>query len=167
MSYRVVVKKVAPICVLTMRFLTDAENISTHMREAFAELEAYIKESNSNFGGDCFAIYHGNTLYRDRIEVECCLSFVEPVTESERLGVRTVEGSLMASVLHVGPSEQLPDAYAALMDWIEESDYIPVSGISGVRDVFLDSEKDIPQEERQIEVLWPVRMRDLDDTQTD
>lgn len=72
----------------------------------------------------CFSIYHDGEYREEDIDVEICEAVVEKRKDSEMVSFKAIEAvETAACILHKGPYEGFPQAYAAILRFVEENGY--------------------------------------------
>jgi AraC family transcriptional regulator len=83
---------------------------------------------------------------------------IDPSTEAagkEDVRVDILPGGLAATTLHAGPYEQLPDAYAAIQEWMEEEG---MTSAAPPWESYVNDPSEYPDpKDWKTEVFWPVR----------
>lgn len=81
----------------------------------------------------------------------------EPVgIDDDGLGIKRIEGGLIASAMHTGPYDDMGPFYGQLVGWIAGQGY-EISG-PGI-EVYYSDPEETPAEETQTEVRFPVTKR--------
>lgn len=104
----------------------------------------------------CFNIYHDGEYKEENIDVEICEAVTEKKEDSETLTFILKEKiDTAACLLHKGPYEGFPKAYAALLRWVEENGF---EMIDHPRESYIDGiwNKDF-ESEWLTEIQVPVR----------
>jgi effector-binding domain-containing protein len=128
-NYDIVLKKVEPIRVASARGIIPSY---PEQGDLWNQLETYLDQQKAGRPGACLTLYHSDEL---EIDAEVCEPLSDAVPESSQVKVRTLPGvELAASVVHPGPFTSIPDAYKAIMKWIEVNGY---RCIGPVREVYL------------------------------
>lgn len=157
MSYEVRVRELPPMKAMTIRYVTNMQNISSDMGKAYRELWDYMEGKGAQAAGDCFALYHAESAEDfdpDNIDVECGFSVAELIPDGGRVKGRVAEGGLFASVTHRGSYDTLSAAYCAITKWAPENGY---ELLAGWRDYYLNDPSALPPEEWLTEVVCPVK----------
>jgi len=158
MDYEVSLKDIPPVEAMSIRFVTNMQNIAEDIPAAFHELWEHL-EKHKDKGqptGQCFALYHDAFSDPKQIDVECAFSISSLVPEGDSVKGRLVEGGQMVSTIHKGPYTSLEPAYHALLKWMEEHDY---AALPLVRELFLNDPFNVSPEEILTEVLWLVKKK--------
>lgn len=120
-EYDVVLKKVPAMVVASYRGNAPAYNQQGHLWEV---LERELQLNRITPNGACFSLYH-DTEYRDHdVDVEVCEPVAAGAVLNGKASVKELpEVESMACVIHHGPFSTLPQAYQALMEWIQTNGY--------------------------------------------
>ncbi len=104
----------------------------------------------------CFNIYHDGEYRETDVDVEICEAVTEKKTDSEMLTFKVINRvEHAACVLHKGPYEGFPNAYNAVLKWVENNGY---AIIDNPRESYIDGlwNKDSAQD-WLTEIQFPVR----------
>lgn len=72
----------------------------------------------------CFSIYHDGEYREEDVDVEICEAVVEKRQDSEMIQFKVIEEvETAACILHRGPYDGFPKAYAAVLRFVEENGY--------------------------------------------
>ena len=158
MNYEVSVKDIPFVKAMSIRFVTNKQNIATDIPAAFQELWEHLKRHKDKVQGtgECFALYHGAFFDPERIDVECAFSIDNLIPEENRVKGRVIEGGQMASTVHKGPYTELEPAYHALLKWMEEHNY---AALPLMRELYLNDPYNVLPEEILTEVLWSIQKK--------
>jgi effector-binding domain-containing protein len=151
-DYKVVVKKVAPQLVASVRGILPAYgDIGQFYGEIFPHL---AKKMIFKPAAATFLICH-DTEYKEKdVDVEVCVPIKKSIPGSDRVKVYELPGLEAACIVHNGPYEGISEAYGALMTWIESNGY-QVTGPS--RELYLTSPQDTRDPAKYVtEVQFPV-----------
>lgn len=117
-KYEVVIKKVEPITVASVRDIIPSYPEQGHLWE---KLGIAMRQKGAISKGACFTLYHAD---EPEIDAEVCEPLAQKVQASGDLQVRELPAvETMASVIHNGPFNTLTEAYTALLKWIETNGY--------------------------------------------
>lgn len=107
---------------------------------------------------NCFTIYYDEEYREADINAQICQEVTELKEDTDKLKFSILpKVELAACVLHKGPYEQLPKAYQAIVEYIEENGY---EIIGYQRESYIDGiwNKD-SQEDWLTEIQFPIRKR--------
>ncbi|MCW3489448.1 MerR family transcriptional regulator [Dethiobacter alkaliphilus] len=155
MEYNVLIKELPEVIVASMRkVIPNYEAFNTLYPEMGKQMEA--QNLTCQTPEYCFTIYHDGEYKETDIDVEICEAVTEFGEDTETMKFKRIEKvETAASVMHKGPYSTIGKAYAALMNWIEQSGY-QITGLP--RESYIDGiwNKDNP-EEWLTEVQIPVK----------
>ena len=148
-AYNVVTKKIEDMTILSVREVLPSFKMIGNQFGLFCQ---YFQANKAQIAGPSFSIYHDNEYKEKDNDVEVAFPIVGTATETDRIKLRKLTGSVMASVIHTGPYETITAAYKAIGDWVEANGY-EISG--AVREVYLTQPGD-PGKELVTEILFPI-----------
>ncbi len=126
--------------------------------KAIEKVSQVLKEKKIKLAGGAMVLLHEDpkTIDLQRALYEVCIPIYGKVKGHAEIKDKELEKAAFASITHSGPLEKLPEAYQAILKWVEENGY----RIAGpVREVYLrgigDAAGGLP--EVAVEVLLPVR----------
>ncbi len=132
-TYDVVIKKVEPMLVASVRDIIPAYPEQGHLWE---ELEKDLGQQKVTPCGPCFTLYHAD---EPEIDAEVCEPVAGLVAAGGRVRSRELAGlEAAASVIHHGPFVTIGEAYTAILKWIEANGY---RCIGPVREIYLQIPK--------------------------
>ena len=153
MTYDISVREVEPQHVLVRHVSVEEVDLGNAIGETFGEAYAFFGRNGIQPAGPPFLIYHHGPE-GGRWEADICAPCVTTdVQPPARFEYRTIEGGQVATVLHRGPYQTIANAYTALADWVKARGY-EFSG--SPREIYL-SEPDVPSDEIETVLEWPVR----------
>ncbi len=133
-DYDVVIKRVDPILVAGVRDIIPTYPQQGHLWE---KLEAYLQRQNISPSGACLTVYHAD---EPQIDAEVCEPLAKAVPASDRVKVHELPAlEMAASVVHHGPFTTIPEAYQAIIKWIDVNGY---RCIGPVREIYLQTPKE-------------------------
>ncbi|MGC6768839.1 MerR family transcriptional regulator [Enterococcus sp. LJL51] len=121
--YHVVIKSLPKVIVASMRTILPTYNaVFSYVPAMGAEMERLNCEcAEPEY---CFNVYHDHEYREENIDVEICQSVTEMGTDSELITFKELpEVETAVCVLHKGSYAGLPQAYAALVHFIEVNNY--------------------------------------------
>ena len=155
-SYEVVLKSVPAQAVIGVRQVLPGFR---HIQQLIAELRAYLRTSNLSADAAPYLAIYYDVEYRDQgVDVEAAAPLTRPAAVSPGAVVHELPGvESMACAIHQGSYERLPEAYNALMTWVETHGY-RVAGPN--RDVYLQGPDSGSSQAGQVtEVQFPVQKK--------
>ncbi len=151
LEYQVVVKKVEPLQVISVKTVISE---LADLPLLFEELAAYSARYKVMPGGPPLALFYDEEYRENDLQVEAALPVRGAVPDSERIKLRELPALESAvSVVHTGPLEKLVQAFGAALSWIEANNYL-ISGPN--REVFVKASPLNDQANFLTEVLVPV-----------
>ncbi|BAB72303.1 transcriptional regulator [Nostoc sp. PCC 7120 = FACHB-418] len=120
-NYEVVIKKVAPIQVASIRqILPDNPSIG----QLYGEISEYLAQNGVKAGDYYAGIWHDPGYKDTDIDAEAVISIEGSIKGNERIKIYELPGSeTTACLIHHGSYETLAQAYATLVSWIEANGY--------------------------------------------
>lgn len=99
------------------------------------------------------AVYHDQEFSAECSDIELIVG----VREKEKAD-RILQGGLCAMTVHHGPYSSLPDAYGAIVAWIDGSDF----RMDGAPyEIYIKTQREgLPPEQWETEIYFPVKKRD-------
>ena len=117
-DYDVVIKKVEPISVVSVRDVIPTYPEQGHLWE---ELESFLTQREIKPEGACFTIYYSDP---PDVDTEVCEPVSIPIQEDQKIKQHMLPRiEMMATVVHKGPFITIGEAYTAILKWIEANDY--------------------------------------------
>jgi effector-binding domain-containing protein len=151
-DYKVVVKKVEPQTVASMRGILPAYGeVGQFYGEIFKHL---AKKMIFKPAAATLLICYDGEFKESDVDVEICVPVKKSIPGSDKVKVYELPAIEAASIIHKGPYESISEAYGALMAWIENSG-CQVAGPS--RELYLTSPYDTDDASKYVtEVQFPV-----------
>ena len=115
MPYEFALHQVPEMTILTIRQSVDEAGFPGFLGAAFPELFTHTGSHGVIVTGHPFVIYHA--FGPDAIDAEVCVPVAGPAPEAGRITARTLPAATVVRTLHVGPYDELGQAYAALEAW--------------------------------------------------
>lgn len=136
-EYTVVIKSAEPIRVASIRAVVPTPPDQGVLWE---ELGTYLEAQRVKPVGTCLTLYHDDEHRENDWDVEVCEPITEALKETARVKVRTLPAvKQLACAVHKGPFTTIPQAYDAILKWINDNGY----HICGpCREVYLASASD-------------------------
>ena len=131
-TYEVVIKKVEPQTVASLR---EVIPVPQDVGKMFERLFTYLGQRGVRPVGPSCAIWH-DTEYREKdLDTEVVVAIADALPASNGIKTAQLPGvASMACTIHQGSYEGFPQAYAAIMGWIEANGY----RIAGpIREIYL------------------------------
>jgi effector-binding domain-containing protein len=137
---------------LTMRWQTTFDGLPRAFDETFATLKTYFMEIGETPSGPPFAMYHN--IDGQNVDVELGVPVDRPLPGRDRIQASELPGGDVVTSLVVGPYDQLPGAYAALMNWMEAQGYV---ARSAPFEQYLNDPSSVPPEQYETRISFPVQ----------
>lgn len=152
-DYDIILKSVEPIRhVISVR---DTIPAYPAVGMLFGEIMTQLAQSQTAATGYCATIWHDPEYTETNVDAEAILAVPHDITGSERLQVKDLPAmELVAAVIHQGPYTTLNQPYAAITQWLEESDY-QVCGPN--REVYLKGGAEQDNADYVTEIQFPVK----------
>ena len=150
--YRLEVRDVPEQIVGSIRGHVQVSELDPWIATAIQELFTRLAQQRIRPAGTPFAILPAPNG-KEAVEVDVALPAVREVAGSGRVEGRVVPACRALATIHRGPYEELTGAYHALAVAMEEQGIEP---IAEPREVYLTNPQEIPPEDYETEVLWPV-----------
>lgn len=154
MEHQVEVRTLEPVRVARARFVTSMAEVASDMGRGYGELWGNLERGNVKVTGDyALAVYPDPEFDPNRFTVEVAFPVGPEAVSGEGFEVAELPGGLFASLLHVGPYEDLGGAYEAILAWVPAQGY---RFAGPMRDRYLNCPKEVPPQELRTEILVPV-----------
>jgi effector-binding domain-containing protein len=140
------------LLTLTKHVRVEMPTIGSHISEAYAEAYPYLESKGVAPAGPPFVIYTEQPSAQHPFAVDICAPVGGGVDPPQGWSIEELPASEFASLLHLGPYENLGASYAVLQDWIG-AHHLVVTGPP--REVYLSPPETPPQEIRTV-VEFPV-----------
>jgi effector-binding domain-containing protein len=120
MTYEVQVNEVSPQLLAAARGHSNPRNYLSHLFELLDEVWAFLKANPQikHEGSNVF-------LYFDKddngMPVEAGVTVTAPFESDGKVVCSAIPGGTVATVVHIGPYEKLPEAHSALRDWCKDN----------------------------------------------
>lgn len=126
-NYEVTIKSVPAYKVVSLRDIIPAYN---REGDLWVRLGEFIEENKISCVGTSFAMYHDQEYKEKDVDVEVAIGVEELLPGKDGITFRETEAvPSMASLMVVGPFENIAPAFNAMAKWVEDSDYV-INGIS-------------------------------------
>ncbi|HEY5094001.1 MAG TPA: GyrI-like domain-containing protein [Candidatus Eremiobacteraceae bacterium] len=115
MAYEIATKTVAAQPTLFVRGATTIPQIAQSIGEFLSAVGGHLREHGIQPAGMPYTRYH--KIDGANIDLEAGMPIANAADGSERVIAGELPAGPVASTVHIGPYERLPDAGAALADW--------------------------------------------------
>jgi DNA-binding transcriptional MerR regulator len=152
MQYQVAVREEVPLDVVCIAARASLATIAQTIGECFGELMGYVQEHGLQMTGPPFIAYP-DPIHEEEGTIECCFPVAGAAEPQGRVKLRHLSGGPVAWTRHVGPYDQVGDAYAALDAWVADNG----RHMAGApREVYLSEPRTTAPEDLLTEVVWPL-----------
>lgn len=120
MAYDISRHEVPDQSIVSIRDCVAQSALPAFIGHAFGELFGHLQGLGVAPSGEPLVIYH--EFGPSEVDAEVCVQIAGEVVASGTITARVLPGATVVRTLHVGPYEELADAYAALNRWIGAHD---------------------------------------------
>jgi AraC family transcriptional regulator len=157
MTYSIAKKHISPQPVLVVRRRVKRTDIAATIGEALSQIFAYAQQHGVALAGLPFTRYvemgPGLVTMEPGMRVASPDARTQPPGETEVVW-DTLPGGSVATTTHTGPYENLPDAYAAIEQWIETEG---LTAAAAPWESYVTDPADYPDpKDWKTEVFWPL-----------
>jgi effector-binding domain-containing protein len=118
MHHVVSTRHVEAQAIVSIRARRPQDDLPAFLKAAFPDLLGRLRLLGVSPSGPPFVIYH--EFGADGIDAEVAVPIDKPVTATGKVESRVMPAMTVARTLHVGPYEELGEAYAAVSGWITD-----------------------------------------------
>jgi effector-binding domain-containing protein len=151
MTYNCELKEQPAQPALSIRTRAKVQDLPQVFGKAYGALMQYLGEKGEQPAGMPFAAYFNMDM--QDLDIEIGFPVAHPIAGKGEIQASEFPGGKLASVLHVGPYEQMVPAYDALTQWIKDHGYEP-TGVA--YEVYL-SAPDVPPQEIKTQIVFPLK----------
>lgn len=151
MEYEITEKQLAPQLALTHHTPVTMQTMGEGIGAAFGVLVEHAAKTGAHWAGPPFILYPEDC--EGEFEITVCMPVVPGAEGGDQVAVEEVPGGTMASTVHVGPYNEVGQAYVALQKWMTDNGRRPAGK---VREIYLNDPDAVPPEELLTEIDWPV-----------
>lgn len=108
--------QIEPQPILGVRIQANMQDLPNIMGDIFGEVFGYISQNGDQPAGMPFSRYH--SMDGESVDMECGLPVVSTVDGTDRIRSGELPGGTVATVIHKGPYEGLPQTWSAFFEWI-------------------------------------------------
>lgn len=152
MSYEITVKELKPQPILSIRTKCRVAEIGPVLKEILPEVFSYLDKRGVRPSGPPFTRYH--SYDGTQCELEAGFPVAELQSGEGNITAGELPGGAIASTVHVGPYEQLPNAHDAIDAWIHENK--KNSRGPQWESYVTDPGREPDPFKRETELLWPI-----------
>lgn len=151
MSYHCELKTQAPQPALSVRTHATAQDLPSLFGRVYGGIMQYLQELGEQPAGMPFAAYY--SLDMENLDVEVGFPVAHKVNGKGEIQASEFPGGRLASVLHLGPYDQVGPAYDALLQWIKDHG-LETTGV--VYELYY-SGPETPPQETKTEIVFPLK----------
>jgi DNA-binding transcriptional MerR regulator len=119
-TQEVVLKKVPPIVVASVRDTVPTTGIG----QLFGEIFAHLGQHTVNPAGPTMGIYYDEEFHEEAVDIEAAVPVSGPLPGGERVKCRDLPAvEEAACIFHPGTFDTLAGTYGQLMAWVEANGY--------------------------------------------
>jgi AraC family transcriptional regulator len=153
-------KKTEPRAVATMRHTGSFEDIPTVVMELISQVE----EGGYHMTWPVMAIYYSNPQEvpeQDLVwEVWVPVVYPGPIApvENDTMGFTYLDAMFVAYTYHIGPYDEMTEAYTSLLEWAERNKY---KVIGPPIELYWSDPTSVPEENLVTEIWFPVEEKKI------
>ena len=122
MSYDINQHELRAQPVISIREQLAQEQLPAFFGRAFGELYAHLGRHGTPPRGEPFVVYHA--FGPGGIDAEVCLPVPTVVPATDRITYKELPAMTVVETLHVGPYDELGQAYLVLDQWIDDHGFL-------------------------------------------
>ncbi len=151
MPYNCELKTQAPQPVLSVRTHSSAKELPALFGRVYGAIMQYLQELGEQPVGMPFAAYHDMNM--ENLDIEVGFPVTRKLNGKGEIQPSEFPGGRLASVVHVGPYDQLGAAYAALAQWVS------AQGLqsTGVAYELYYTEPETPPQDTKTKIIFPLK----------
>ena len=152
--YDICVETLAPRHLAAVKFRGTSADLPLRLPAAFAAVHEHLSRAGVAPQGAAVCIYEQLSL--SEFDVLAGFYVPEPLPGNGHVVPESTPGCQAAVCAHVGPYEELPQAYAAIQDWMRKEGWEP----AGARmwEEYSTGPETAPEHART-EIYWPLRRK--------
>jgi effector-binding domain-containing protein len=151
MKYRITTHEIEPKLILSIRERQPMDDFSAYVGRSFGALFGHLELFGVEPAGMPMVIYHD--FGPDGVDAEVCLPIAHELPISGYFQARVLPAATVAKTLHVGPYDDLGEAYDAIMAWIPKHAF-DVAG--PIQERYLNSPDEVPPAEYRTQIEVPI-----------
>ena len=153
MMYQITRREVPAQAILSIRERLAVSELPAFFGRAWGELYHHLKALGVDPSGGPFALYHA--FGPDGIDAEACVPYIGDITASGRITARVLPAATVAETLHVGPYDELTNAYDAVHDWVAGEGF---ESVGPQREIYLtEPGPDVPPSTYRTVIQLPIK----------
>jgi effector-binding domain-containing protein len=135
-----------------IRTKTTRDKLGEVMGPMYGDIMAAVQPTGAAPTGMPFARYY--EMQGNDVDLECGIPLSAVIEPSGRVAASALPGGRVATVTHVGPYDQLGDAWEAIMGWVQSEGLTP-SGAPW--EVYVDDPTKVEASELRTQIYVPVQ----------
>ena len=151
MEYQCELKEQAAQPALSVRTHAAVQDLPALFGKAYGAIMQYLAELGEQPVGMPFAAYYDMNM--QNMDVEIGFPVGRPLAGKGEIQASEFPGGKLASVMHIGPYDQMGPAYDALTQWTKAQGY----EATGVAYELFYSEPETPPMEIRTEIMFPLK----------
>lgn len=151
MEYQCELKEQAAQPALSVRTHAAVQDLPALFGKAYGAIMQYLAELGEQPVGMPFAAYYDMNM--QNMDVEIGFPVGRPLAGKGEIQASEFPGGKLASVMHIGPYDQMGPAYDALTQWAKAQGY----EATGVAYELFYSEPETPPMEIRTEIMFPLK----------
>ena len=154
-AYEVKVRDMVTQAIVSVRGHVPMSGMPEFFQRAYRDIFGLIGSVGVRPAGSPVSIYHDPEFRDDDVDVEVAVPVSEPVEGAGRVVFGALAGGPVAYTLHVGPFDEIGNAYTALAEWTQAHGHEPAGP---PRECYLTDPQTTPNPaEYRTEVIWPIK----------
>ena len=151
MDYEIVEKDFAAQPAFVCRETVTMKTVGEGLDAGFRAVREHAAATGADVVGPPFVF--SPDFGKDSFELIVCLPVAEGAQPGEAVAVEEIAGGRHASVTHVGPYPDVPQAYKAVFGWLEEKGLKPAGA---PREIYHNNAGEVPENEQCVEIAIPL-----------
>jgi DNA-binding transcriptional MerR regulator len=139
--------------VVSTRVRTTLRGLPVVFAAAVGRLDRILRDAVGRRTGPTTVLHHGEEYDPKAVDVEIVVPIEGQVLPSRGIEVRTIEATLAAVTMHVGPYDSLDEGYRSVAVWVCENGY---QLGNDPRETYLFGPDQAGPEQFRTEVSWPL-----------
>lgn len=151
MPYQCELKQQPAQPALTVRLHAAVQDLPQLFGQTYGAIMQYLGELGEQPTGMPFAAYYSMDM--QDLDIEIGFPVAHKIADKGEIHASEFPGGKLASVMHVGPYDQVGPAYDILTKWVKDHGY----EATGVAYELYYSEPTVPPEETRTEIVFPLK----------
>ena len=151
MTYQFELRERQPQPTLVIRTRSSVQDMPQVLGQAWGAVMQYAGQAGHQPSGAPFVAYHNMDM--QDLDLEIGFAFAQKLNGEGEVLAGEIPGGKAAGCVHVGPYDQLPATYSALMKWMEANGHTPCGA---AYESYLNDPHNTPPEELQTDIFFPL-----------